>query len=192
MAQILSLSLFSLPPFHCVAFDYFPLPSAPPPHLFFPSFHFLCLSLWIRFLVSFPHYLVFFPSSFFFFSKFVLPPSSLFSLLIHLAHSSPLLRKPRQLPSWYWLSPHIFIRILLFTLLDSAPGQWSNGALERRMLGLHVSSSHVSLLADLPLLICLFQVAESALQGCSYLTPPVLGFTVMKICHRQTGVEDLI
>lgn len=91
---------------------------------------------------------------------------SLYISFIRLTSSA----NPCQLLSWYWLSSHIFIRILLFMLLDAAPGQWSSGALERSTLRLHVNSYHVSLSADLLLLICSFQPAVSVLQGCFYLT----------------------
>lgn len=57
--------------------------------------------------------------------------SSIFSFFV-LHFSCVVLCKcpPPPVASWYWLSLHSFIRILPFTLLDAALGQWSSRALE--------------------------------------------------------------
>lgn len=131
----------------------------------FPS----CLHTLFLSLHSFLHFLLSLPSSCY-------SPSLLLSCVsVQTPHPSA------PIPSPYWLSPHSFIRILPFTLLYAAPGQWSSRALERSALRLHVNSSHISLLADLLLLICSFQAAESALQGCS--SPPCPGV----YCHEDVS-----
>ena len=103
-------------------------------------------------------------------NPFIHPTPSLPSSHINPLLSSPLSHPPT--PSPYRLSPHSFIRILPFTLLDAALGQGSSGGLQREARSGYVSTlPNISLLADLLSLIGSFQAAGSVLQGCSCLTP---------------------
>lgn len=89
------------------------------------------------------------------------------------------------------MSPHSFIRILPLTLRDAARGSYPAGALERGTHGLHVSSSHSSLLAELLALSAHSRLLNLRFQGVSILPlHPILGLSVMNMCHRQTGGDD--
>lgn len=150
--------------------------------IFFLSFHFPLSSFFSLFP---PLHVVIFPSSQLSSSAFIHPssPSLYFTFPVLCSANAPL-PLYRVGIDWAftaslgfshspcWMQPGAVIQ----------QGSWERGALR-----LHVSSSHISLLADLLCLICSFQAAGSVLQGCSRLTPltrPILGFTVMKMCHR--------
>lgn len=124
-----------------------------------PSSLFLPYMIWLYFspFVSLLIFFSFFPFPFIIFFLFISPSSCrdrpLLSTLLFCLHSSifsffvlhfscVVLCKcpPPPVPSWYWLSLHSFIRILPFTLLDAALGQWSSRALESEVRSGYMSA----------------------------------------------------
>lgn len=99
--------------------------------LFFLSgslYHFFKILFYFPFIIDslfslqFPSWSAYFSSHFLLIPFFSSTPHPLLSVSLQTSFPS--------IQSWYWLSPHSFIKILPSTLLDAAPGRWASGALE--------------------------------------------------------------